>query len=99
MHLRAPPPHTAHLALVQLPPRQVGEGHLDGFALDAVDEAIADRTAHEEDEAEPAEARRSLPPCEPLVNLVAVERTVEDDDGSDHLGEREDSVYALKRHI
>ena len=92
-------PPTPHLALVELAPRQVGKRHLDGFAFDAVDETIADRAAHEEDEAEPGEAGRAGVPRQPLVHLVAVGRTVEDDDSAEHLGEREHSIYALQCHI
>ena len=55
--------------------------HLDCLALDAVDKPIADRAAHEEEEADPPDCRGSSVLCQGLVHLVCVEGAVEDDDG------------------
>ena len=50
-----------HLVLVHLFPGEVNESHLDSFALDAVDESVADGTAHDESEGNPGdEVRRPL---------------------------------------
>ena len=42
-----------HLVLVHLFPGEVNESHLDSFALDAVDEAVADGSTHDEGQREP----------------------------------------------
>ena len=62
-------PAQAYLTFVNLFPRKMNKSHLNGFALDPVDEAVADGAAHEKDEVDPAERHRNLPSPHPLQPL------------------------------
>ena len=63
----------SYLVLIHLFPREVDESHLDSFALDAIDEAVTDGAAHDEEEGEPGDWGRGPRPGQGLVQDLSGE--------------------------
>ena len=72
------------------------KSHLYSLALDAVHKTIANRAAHQQEKTKPADYRGPCFPGQGLIQLMGVERAVENDDGPYELGEGDHGVEPLK---